>query len=253
MLGPGHVDLGIDHPAHAHAHRRDVRGPHGGVRDHDDVAAELVALAAQQVGEMRRARFLLALDQQLERDGRRGGAARGQAGSHAESVEEHLTLVVRGSPGQQPAVALSGLERGRFPLIERLDRLHVVVTVDQHGRRGRVGGRPVREDRRHSGRAVAPGFPHFRHREAGRAQMRRQPVRGPADVGMPGRIGGDGRDGQPLLERAEEFRRMLVDVATYVHARDPLPGAVMIATLASRGSRRPGGKPPAQDGHNMTY
>src|ERR1035438_4473963 len=32
-----------------------------------------------------------------------------------------------------------------MPLAERLDRLHIVVAVDEHRRRGRITGRPVRE------------------------------------------------------------------------------------------------------------
>src|ERR1017187_1688090 len=32
-----------------------------------------------------------------------------------------------------------------MPLAERLDRLHIVVAVDEHRRRGRITGRPVGE------------------------------------------------------------------------------------------------------------
>ena len=110
----------------------------------------------QQLGEVRRARLLLALDEELERDRRRGRAAGCKAGSHAEGVEEDLTLVVGGAAGQQPAVPLGRLERRRVPLRERFDRLDVVMAVDQHdGRRG-VGRRPLRE---HGGKPAASSAP----------------------------------------------------------------------------------------------
>ena len=94
-LGTAQADLGIDDAAHADAHRRDVGRPHGRVGDHDHVARQPVPASAQQISEMRRAGFLLALDQQLERHRRRRGTRSGQACLQAEGVEQHLALVVR--------------------------------------------------------------------------------------------------------------------------------------------------------------
>ena len=110
-LGAVHVDLGGDDAAHAGAHRRDIGGPHRGVRDHDDIAGQPFALAPQQVGEVDRARLLLAFDDQLDRDRRRGRLVGGQPGGQAERVEQHLALVVGGAAGQHLAVALDRLER----------------------------------------------------------------------------------------------------------------------------------------------
>ena len=71
---PGQRDLDRDQPAHAGAHGRHVGGPHGGVADHDHVAGQPLPLAPEQVGEVLGARLLLALDEQLDGDRRRGGA-----------------------------------------------------------------------------------------------------------------------------------------------------------------------------------
>jgi hypothetical protein len=110
-LRPGHIDLRVDHAPHRHAHRRHVGRPHAGVGYHHDVAGQPPGLGPQQVGEERRAGFLLALDEQLERDRRGAGASGGQAGPDAEGVEKHLALVVGGPAGQQLAVPFHGLER----------------------------------------------------------------------------------------------------------------------------------------------
>jgi len=220
-LRSAQVNLGLGQAPHAGAHRRHVRRPHRGVGDDDHVASEPVGIALQQGGEVRRPRLLLAFDQELEGDRRRGAGvgvqpARGGAGPRGQGVEEHLALVVGGPAPQQLAAALRGLERRRLPLVERLDRLHVVVPVDEHGGRRRVRGRPVREHRGKPG-AVRSGFPDLRHREAALAQVPRQPFRAAADIGAVRRVGRDRRYGQPLPERVEEAGRVLVDVTANVH------------------------------------
>ena len=43
---------------------------------------------------------------------------------------EHLALIVRSAAGEQIAIALRGFEGWTRPLIDRVGRLDVVVTVD---------------------------------------------------------------------------------------------------------------------------
>ena len=95
----------------------------------------------QQGGEVRRAGLLLALDQQL--DGDRGGVAAGggEVRAHAEQVEGDVALVVdraaaRAAPGRRGR-RRGGLERRVHPQLGRVDRLHVVVAVDERDRRAR--------------------------------------------------------------------------------------------------------------------
>jgi hypothetical protein len=174
--GSAQIDVGCGNAAHAGAHRRHVGCPHRGVRDNDHVAAELFPPGLEQRGEVHRPGLLLALDQQLERDRWRVLPAGRQAGPHAEGMEEDLALVVGGAAGQQLPVPLHRLERRRVPFIQRLDRLHVVVAVDEHGRGRWIGGRPVRE---HGGQpaAIRAGLPDLGHREACLAEVPGEPFR----------------------------------------------------------------------------
>ena len=183
----------------------------------------------QQAGEVRRAGFLLALDQQLEGDRRRRAAGRGEAGTHPERVEEHLALVVRGAAPQQPAALLGRLERGVTPFVQRLNRLHVVMAVNEHDRGGRVLGGPFGEDGRLPGTGGGvTGLPDLRHGEPGVPQTSREPLRGFPDIIAARGIRRNRWDGQPRLEIGEKTGRVRLDVGTGIHG----------ATLA-----RPAGHP----------
>ena len=103
----------------------------------------------------------------------------GQPGAHAEGVEQHLPLVVGGAPAQQQAVALGGLERRAVPFLQRLDRLDIVVAVDQDGGGSRVRGRPFGE---HRGQPAGRGFPHLGDTETSAAEVSRQPFGAAAHV-----------------------------------------------------------------------
>ena len=60
---------------------------------------------------MRGARLLLALDEQLQRDGGGGAPLRRQVRSQAVQVHEHLTLVVGRAAPEQLVAAYGRLER----------------------------------------------------------------------------------------------------------------------------------------------
>jgi hypothetical protein len=93
------VDLAAGQPAHAGRRGREVAGEHAGVGDHRDVRGDPVPPVAQQVGEVRRAGLLLALDEEAQRDRRGVPAGRGQVRAQAEQVEQQLALVVGGTAG----------------------------------------------------------------------------------------------------------------------------------------------------------
>ena len=172
---PAQGDLGIGQPAHRRHRAGQVRGGHAGVADHDDVAVEPVPPLAEQVGEVRRAGLLLTLDDQLDGDRRGVPAGGGQVRADAEQVEGDVALVVDGAAGVQlgtvGALDDRRLERRVLPQLQRVDRLHVVVAVDQRDRGALVGGRPLGEDRRR-----ARGRPDLDGREAGAAQRLGQPL-----------------------------------------------------------------------------
>ena len=138
-----------------------------------------------------------------------------QEGAHAEGMDQHLPLVVGGAPAEQQAVALGGLERRAVPFLKRLDRLDVVMAVDQDGGGGRVRGRPFGEDR---GQPAGRCFPHLGDAEAGGAEMSCQPFGAAAHVAVPVRVGGDRGYRQPLLQVVDELARVRLDIATDIHA-----------------------------------
>jgi hypothetical protein len=91
---------------------------------------------------VRRAGFLLALHEQLDGH-RRGVAASGsEVGAHTQQVEGDIALVVDGAAGVQLGAVRSvhprRLERRVHPQVRRVDRLDVVVAVDQRDGRLRV-------------------------------------------------------------------------------------------------------------------
>jgi hypothetical protein len=136
--GPAQGDLGV-RPGRAWRRRRsDVGRGHAGVADDDDVAGQPVGALAQQVGEVRRAGLLLALDEQLDRDGGGVAAGGGQVRPDAEQVEGDVALVVDGAAGVQlwtvGALDAGRLERRVLPQRLRVDRLDVVVAVDERDR-----------------------------------------------------------------------------------------------------------------------
>ncbi len=235
---PVQVDLGVREAAHTGADGRRGLGPHTGVRDDDDIGRQPVGLAADQPGEVRRAGLLLALDQQLEVDGRRGAAGGGQVGPHPEGVEEDLALVVGGAPGVQPVADHGRLERVGRPAVLTGGGLHVVVPVDEHGRRGRVPGGPLGEDRRQAVR-----LPHLGHRETGVAQLGGQPLGGAPYVLGPAGVGGHRGDAQPVGEVREEVGLVLVDEG----ADDAVRGSRHADDFSSPGD--PAAAPVPQGGH----
>ena len=113
--GPAQVELTVGQAAHAGAGRRRLAGPHPGVGDHDDVARETIAALLEQRGEVRRARLLLALHDQLEVDGGAGPSGRFEVSPDAEGVEEDLALVVSGAAPVQPLAFDRRLERRVLP------------------------------------------------------------------------------------------------------------------------------------------
>ena len=171
--------------------------------------------SSQQGGEVRRAGLLLALDQQL--DGDRGGVAAGggQVRAHAEQVEGDVALVVDGAAGVQlgtvRAVDPGRLERRVHPQLRRVDRLDVVVAVDEGDGRAVVGATATRRRR--------PGRP-----AVGQISTVGKPVRRSAsashvgaggDVGRVRRVGGDRRDAQPGVEVGVQVVEVGVDEVAF--------------------------------------
>ena len=119
----------------------------------------------------------------------------------------HVGLVVRRAPGEDPPVADDRLEGRRLPLVERVDRLDVVVAVDEDR------GRPLRVEPVGVDDGVPAGLRDLHVLEAGRGQLSREPLGRPPTVGGVGRDPADARDaqevdvaGEPPLRAGGEMR-----------------------------------------------
>ena len=205
------VDLAVDQAAESVADRRNAAGEHRRVRDHDDVGLERVLVGDDEVVEVRAADLFLALED--DPDVHRQLAVLLQMRLDRLEVHEDLALVVGRSAGVDLAVADRRLEGRRLPQVERIDRLHVVVAVEQNRRRA-LGAEPVAVDDRVARRVDEPDVLH-----ADAAHLVGAPFGAALDVG--GVLGqrADARDGQQGLQFLEVLVAVDVDeVDDVVHA-----------------------------------
>ena len=153
------LHLLVDEPAQRRRHHRGRRVPHAGVADQRQVELELVRVVLDEAEQVVGAALLLALDHHGDRQRqlaghRLEGAARLDEG-------HHLAFVVAGSARNDDLAAVgqrrdARRERRRLPQIERIDRLHVVMAIEQHARAlPSVSGAALADDDR-----VPVGRPH---------------------------------------------------------------------------------------------
>ena len=90
-------------------------------------------MGLDEVVEIGGADFLLALEDDADVD--RQAAVLLQVRFDGLEVHEDLALVVGGAARVDLAVADRRLERRRLPQLDRIDRLHVVVAVEEDRRR----------------------------------------------------------------------------------------------------------------------
>src|SRR6266487_1062371 len=104
-------------------------------------------------------------------------------------MKKHLALVVGRPPGKKLPAPLDRGEGVNVPLPQRLHGLDVVIAIYQNGWRGWIHA----------------------------MTLIREPLSGPCDVRMVGRVGRNGRDCQPVLERGEELGSVRLDVIPHIH------------------------------------
>ena len=144
---------------------------------------------------MDRARFFLAFEDVLHIDREPAAGREDRRGGH--HVRMDLAFIVGGAAREHPVADDDRLERRGGPQVQGVDRLHVVVTVDEDGRC--VGGvEPVGVDDR-----VATGLDGLGMLEAGGGQRLDQPMSGRAAVTGMLREGRDARDPQERRVRLE--------------------------------------------------
>ena len=134
-VGTGDLDVLIDQPAQRGGDRRGFLVPHGGIADQSQVELELGGIVLDEFEQMLRAALLLALDHHGDRQ-------RQLAGDRLERPagldEGHgLAFVVAGAARHDDLAPVrqrfdARLERRGLPEVERIDRLHVVMAIEQH-------------------------------------------------------------------------------------------------------------------------
>ncbi len=136
-IGGLDLDLVIDQSAQRGGDRRRIRVPHAGVAHQREVGLELVLVFLEKRNEILRPDFLFALDDDGDVDRQR--SRDGFPGPAGLDEGHQLTLVVFGAARDDDLSSVGmvgddGLERRPMPEIERIDRLHVVMAVEQHMR-----------------------------------------------------------------------------------------------------------------------
>ena len=154
MVQHPQLDLAVDQAAQRRRQGRHAHLPVRGVGHDDDVGREQVAVRVQERTERRRARLLLALEEDRDADRQFRAVGQPERTQRAE-VGDDARLVVGGTAAEEPLPHLGGLERVGVPGRGVARRLHVVVRVQQDGRC--TGGcRPARDDGGCAWRAVGP-------------------------------------------------------------------------------------------------
>jgi hypothetical protein len=134
-IGGLDLDLVIDQPAQRGGDRRGIGIPHAGVANQREIRLEVSLVRFQKRHEVFRADFLLALDHDGDVDRQR---PRHRLPGAAGFDEGHqLPLVVLGTARDDDLAPVGvigddGFERRPVPQIERIDRLHIVMAIEQH-------------------------------------------------------------------------------------------------------------------------
>ena len=188
-----HAHVGDDDAAHGDVQRRPLLVHHGAVEDDRAVGAALVLVHVAQ--DARATDFLLALQQHAYVHRQVAGAGEG-AGDVQQRQE--VALVVARTARVEPPVAHDGIEGVGGPEAARLGRLHVVVPVDQHGRRiGPARAQLARAER------VAVARQHLAA-AAGRDDALAGPFGSSPEIRGVAAARGDRRDAQPVAELVEK-------------------------------------------------
>jgi hypothetical protein len=150
--------------------------------------------------------FLLAFEHQRNADGQRtGGFLPGAAGL---DEGQHLALVV-GRAARHDDLAPIPLDNLRIegiglPEIERIDRLHVIMGVEQHMRAGLCGA--MGDNHRMAGRGAGRGI------KAQSGQLAGYPFGRLAAFGGIGRVGRDGLDTQKVKQTLQTLLQARIDL-----------------------------------------
>ena len=183
----------VDQPAQTGADGGGFGHVHGGVGYQRGIGCKPLGVRGDELRDGLSAHFLLALDEELDIHGKLS-VGLPQALQRLD-VRQHLALVVGGPASVDLPAHDSGIKRVGVPFVDRVDRLHVVVSVEQDRRlAGRMAPFPIDE-------RVPPAFNDLDGVESALNQLALRIVRRPANVRTVLRKRADAGDSQ----EAEEF------------------------------------------------
>ena len=198
---PAKIDLVIHEPAQPVADRRDFAREHGGVGNDDHVRGEERLVLPHELVEVQAADFLFTLEKHFDVERQTAGLLHVRFDSL--EVHEDLPFVVGRAARVDLVLAHGRFERRRFPEVDRIDGLHVVVAVEEDRRRAwRI--QPFAVDDR-----VARRFEQPHVLEADALHVIGAPLGRAPHVGLMLGKRADARNGEVLLQ--------LVDVAIALH------------------------------------
>ncbi len=205
-------DLVADHAAQHDGNSRCFSVPHAGVAHERKVAGKFVLVGFKERMKRRRTRLFLTFEQDRHVDRQVAGFFEIGAGRFDEGHQ--LALVVGGTAGNDDLAAvrlcLDGrVERVALPQVQRIDRLNVVVAVEQD-MRSRLAGLAVTDNHRMAGRVA------YRCFNADVVQFSCQPFSGLTARSLESRVGGNALD----LEEVEQSVEAVVEIG--IDARQDL-------------------------------
>ncbi len=130
LVGTRYLDLHVGNAAQAACDRRRVERYHRRIGYQYYIGLQKLLVVGAELIQTRRADLLLAFEHELDVARQRIGSAHRLEGL---GVHVELPLVVIGTAAPDAAVGHHRLERIGAPLVERIDRHHVVMAVDKHG------------------------------------------------------------------------------------------------------------------------
>jgi hypothetical protein len=205
LLCAANLKLGVDHAAQADAEGGQAIGKQLGIGDQGEVGLELGGLGSDKGRNSLSANFLFAFENDADVEGQLAIVG-GKERLKSLDVGIDLALVVTAATGVEIAVALGGLKGRAEPLVQRIDRLDIVVAVTEHG--GLAGSaEPLGIDQ---GVALGLKQAHFRHANA--FEFRGQELGGTAAVALMLWQRGDGGDAQESLQFIEKACVILTGV-----------------------------------------
>ena len=130
-LRAGHFDLQRSHAAQTVTQRRHSLCHHSGIGNDRDIAPQRFLIFREKISQIAAADFFFALDHEMQVD--RQIAVLLERFLDPENVRENLPFVVGRAARKNVAVFQHRIERRRIPQIERIGRLHIVMSVNHDG------------------------------------------------------------------------------------------------------------------------